>query len=279
MVSDLELNSASALRPAQAANPPGNRKKKKKRRAGKVSIPQPQSSPQDAIQLLIPPLDANESISGISASSTTQTTEEQWTQRLQNLRVSLSKSQEENKIIMSDLSAALARASDAEHAEDAVNKGLLTARTVIAKRDRVIAELKTNLSKFKSEVTHLQEEKKRIDKRLVLLKTVSANLQEAREARDAFERRLDEALASAALSVEKNSTMEKEIRTLQESVEALQMVKQELAKREMDFDEQNRILHLQYSESRRSEIRAFGVGALGMLTIGLTLRVVSEKRR
>lgn len=178
----------------------------------------------------------------------------------------------------SDLAAALARASDAEHAEDTVNKGLLTARSVISQRDRAIAELKSTSSNLRADLTQLQEEKKKTDKRLILLKTVSANLQEARENRDFLEKKLDDANAEISNLKRNNESLGRDIDSLKQQVEAMEMVKQQLARREIEVDELSRERVHAEEAAHRSELRAFTIGAASVFAIGTVVRVLGMGR-
>lgn len=197
---------------------------------------------------------------------------EQWKQRVQSLRYELSKAHKESAMLKEDLGASIARAKDAEEAETAVNKGLLTARTVITQRDRAIAELNATISILRVEVAQLTDHKRKTDKRLQLLKTVSANLQEAREARDVTERKLNDASSS-------NGSLAKEIRQLNDQVEAMAMVKQQMAGLEGDVEVITREKEEAILAGRKDSIRSACLGAAGMLICGVTLRAISGPRK
>lgn len=129
-----------------------------------------------------------------SSPSSTLTTNQlkQWKQRVASLKASLNNIQNEKRILAADLASATARANDAEQAEAAVNKGLITARTVINQRNRSISNLTVTNTTQRAELRRLEDDNKKLQLRFLLLKTVSANLREAREARDAVEAKLDE---------------------------------------------------------------------------------------
>lgn len=158
--------------------------------------------------------------------------------------------------------------SDAEHAEATVNKGLVTARAVISQRDRALAELTSSTQELKGEHAKLLEDKKRADKRLVILKTVSANLQEAREARDTAERKLEESNSNKA-------KLAGEVEELRKQVEALNMLKQQLSKVELEVDELTRFNGELHVSAKRDSVRAAGLGAAGVMVLSLMLRLLS----
>lgn len=197
---------------------------------------------------------------------------EQWRARALNRRALLAAAQADVDRLSADLAAALARVSDAEHAEATVNKGLLTARAVITQRDRALAELTSSHQELKGEHAKVVEDKKRGDKRLVILKTVSANLQEAREAREVAERKLEDAHAA-------NAKLRTQAAALKEQVEALKMVKQQLAKREVEVDELVRGREEMRVEAKKGAVRAAGIGAAGVVGISVVLRVLGGGRR
>lgn len=285
MVSDLDhtvpLTSPDSVRPSDHQNPselntpsqlPTTTKKKKKRKNSSSASPPdqpPSSSSAQSPQVTSDP----------SSSHLSPATLDQWQQRVQNLRSALTKAHQENQLQAADLSAALARASDAEHAEDTVNKGLLTARSVISQRDRTIAELNSTLSVNRADLTRLTEEKKKTDKRLLLLKTVSANLQEAREARDNLERKLDDANDRISKLTTITQENDSQIANLEKQVDALEMVKQQLARVEHDFHELSGQNGQLQAQNRRSSICAAGAGSVAVFAVAVAMRIASAKSR
>lgn len=107
-----------------------------------------------------------------------------------------------------ELNDAACRADDARHAEQLVNTGLRDAHLLLAERDKALASSTSRAATLTAEVTTLTDEKRKIEKRLTLLKTVSEKLQEARDAKDAAERRADDAAIA-------NSDLKKEIAQLE----------------------------------------------------------------
>lgn len=205
-------------------------------------------------------------------------TVEQWKNRVQSIRSSLTKVQKENQLLSADLSSALARASDAEHAELVVNKGLLSARSVITQRDRSIAELNANVSVLRADLAHLVDEKKKTDKRLILLKTVSDNLRDAREARDCGERKLESANAEIVRLKKCVEELKEEGDALKRQVQAMEMVKQQLSRIEQDLEDV--IQEKEYGEVRahRVSLVAAGLGAISVFTIRFAARMISSNR-
>lgn len=234
---------------------------------------------------------------------------EQWRARAINRRALLADANADNARLMDDLSAAQARADDAEQAEAVVNRGLLTARGVIAQRDRAIADLTSVHQQLKAEYAVVTEEKKRAEKRLVILKTMSANLQEAREGKEVAEKKLDDqglTITNLMKEVEHlgkvntelgkevehmhevntelvneiqqtrqtNANLRKEVDGLKRQVDMLNMLKQKIVKVEIEFDELRNSKEKLRVTAKRNSIRAAGLGAGVVFTLSLTLRIL-----
>lgn len=207
--------------------------------------------------------------------------------------------EEEVKRLSRELEAALARASDAENAEAVVNKGLLTARSVITQRDRALDELQTLLSTTRGEVNVLTEEKKRTDRRLTLLKTMSDNLREARDLRAGSERRVEEVVKEKEMVerrrvalekeieewkekmkevVEEKISLEKDVERLNEQVRMLRDVKQKLVAAETEMERGVVQRAAAEKRGRVNCVRAAGMSAAVTLACTLVLRVTGGRR-
>lgn len=209
---------------------------------------------------------------------------DQWRARAVNRRALLAKAKTDHSLLQADLTAALARVSDAEQAEAMVNSGLVTARNVIAQRDRAIADLTSVHQQLKGEHAKVSEDKKRAEKRLVILKTVSANLQEAREGKEHVERKLEESNATNKKLLKRIEDMAKvemelrnEVQELQRQIDALNMLKQQLARVELDLEEQKTEKEELRVAAKRGSIRAAGIGAAGAFVLSFTLRLLRNR--
>lgn len=234
---------------------------------------------------------------------------EQWRARAINRRALLAQANADNERLRNDLSAAQARADDAEHAEAVVNRGLLTAKSVITQRDRALADLTNMHQQLKAEHVTVVEEKKRADKRLIILKTMSANLHEAREGKEVAERKLDEAgatnrrlsqkieelvkennkLVEGVEHVEKENaglvaelhqtkvmsqTISKEVEGLKKKADSTLALKEKLLRAEIDYGELQDNREKLRVASRRNSICAAWLGAVGVFTLNLTVRML-----
>lgn len=277
MVSKVEP--ASILEPAQTlesspqtpTSVSGSTKRKKKRRNGQngntteLSSGSPSPSPSEA-----------PSQDDVGQSEPSARTLEQWKERAQSLRSSLNEVQNEKRILATDLQAAVARANDAEQAEAAVNKGLLSARSVISQRDRSIAELNAMVSTQRADLRRLEDEKKKLDRRLILLKTVSANLQEAREGRDAAEKRLEDSHSVASKLKKKVAKAEETIAGLNKHVEALGMTKKQAEKLQCQLQDLHEEKEVSEKKAARNVIIAASAGAVGGAAVTLALSLFSR---
>lgn len=233
---------------------------------------------------------------------------EQWRARAINRRALLAHTNADNGRLMDDLSAAQARADDAEQAEAVVNRGLLTARSVIAQRDRAIADLTSVHQQLKAEHAVVMDEKKRAEKRLVILKTMSANLHEAREGREVAEKKVDElGLTNSRLmkevgqveevntglvkdvermrevnaklvreteqAKEVNTNLTKDVEGLKRQVDVLNTLKQQIVKAEIESDELRNSKEKLRVTAKRNSIRAAGLGAGVVFTLSLTMQM------
>ncbi len=124
-----------------------------------------------------------------------------------------------------ELKDAVDRADDAQNAERMVNAGLRSAHTLLAERDKALASSTSHAATLTAEVSTLTDEKRKIEKRLALLKTVSEKLQEAREARDTAERRADD--VAAANSELKKAVAELEL-NLQGQADTVSALKEDI---------------------------------------------------
>jgi chromosome segregation ATPase len=131
-------------------------------------------------------------------SSTDLETLESWKAKAKQRLSLLHDLNESSKRTKAELAVAQQRAADAEEAESLVNNGLKTATALLGERDRQVQELTTANSAARAELATLTEEKKKVDKRLALVKTIGTSLQEAREAASIAERRLEEAITANA---------------------------------------------------------------------------------
>jgi chromosome segregation ATPase len=137
-------------------------------------------------------------VSDMLDSSTDPETLESWKAKAKQRLALLHDLNESSKRTKAELAVAQHRAADAEEAESLVNNGLKTATALLGERDRQVQELTTANSAARAELATLLEEKKKVDKRLALVKTIGTSLQEAREAAATAERRLEEAITANA---------------------------------------------------------------------------------
>eukprot|EP00177_Eucheuma_denticulatum_P000119 GFKZ01000209.1.p1 GENE.GFKZ01000209.1~~GFKZ01000209.1.p1 ORF type:complete len:387 (-),score=73.96 GFKZ01000209.1:479-1639(-) len=244
-----------------------SQKKKKKRKSNSSSRDLDESQP----------LPNEESIRGDGV--------DQWRARAVNRRALLAKAKSDYSLLRADLAAALARVADAEQAEKMVNSGLVTARSVIAQRDRAIADLTSVHQQLKGEHAKIAEEKKRAEKKLLILKTVSANLQEAREGKEHTEKKLEEASGAnkkLLKQIRDLAVVETELRNdvseLSRQVEALNMLKQKLARAEMELEELRTEKEELRKAAKRGSICAAGIGAAGAFALSFTLRLLRKER-
>lgn len=105
---------------------------------------------------------------------------------------------ESSKRMKSELTAAHARAKEAEEAEALVNNGLKTATSLLTGRERMLTEANSTTAALRGEVASLTAEKKKLEKRLALVKTIGSSLQEAKDAATVAEQRLEESIAASA---------------------------------------------------------------------------------
>ncbi|PXF49654.1 hypothetical protein BWQ96_00532 [Gracilariopsis chorda] len=262
---DLENN------PSTPSSVSGSTKRKKKRRNGQSG-----NTPDLSSGSASPAPSEAPSQEDLVHSETPARTMEQWKHRAQSLRSSLNQVQNENRVLSTDLKAAVARANDAEQAEAAVNKGLLSARSVISQRDRSIAELNAMVSNQRADLRRLEDEKKKLDRRLILLKTVSANLQEAREGRDAAEKRLEESNSNASQLRKKVAKAEERIEALNKHVEALDMTKKQVEKLHCQIHDLHDEKELSEQKATRNVVLAASAGAVGGAVVTLALSLLSR---
>lgn len=263
--SDARADQPVKTAPVQSAT--AAQKKKKKRKSNSSSRDLDESQP----------LPNEDSIRGDGV--------DQWRARAVNRRALLAKAQADYSLLRADLAAALARVADAEQAEKMVNNGLVTARSVIAQRDRAIADLTSVHQQLKGEHAKVAEEKKRAEKRLLILKTVSANLQEAREGKEHVERKLEDSNGANRKLLKQIHDLEvvetelrNNVRELRRQVEALNMLKQQLARAEMELEDLKTEKEEMRVAARRGSICAAGVGAAGAFALSLTLRLLRNRR-
>lgn len=190
-----------------------------------------------------------------------------WRARAESRYVLLQEAVGKCNLAGEELKVAVERMVEAENAEAAVNSGLVTARAVIAERDRAIVDLNSAALANKAEIAKLTDEKKKTDKRLLLLKTVSANLQQAREARDAAEKRVEE-LGSA------HSKLKASAAALAREVEELRVVKAELIKRELEVEELKTFNEKSSEHAVVKSARAAGAGAAGVIALQILMRLL-----
>lgn len=211
---------------------------------------------------------------------------DQWRARANNRKTLYEQTKAESSLLRADLTAALARVADAEHMEKMVNKGLVTAKGIIHEKDRALADLNSLYQNLKGDHVKLTEEKKRAEKRLIILKTVSANLQEMKEKKEQLEKKLEESgVTNAKLKKEiqeldeKKVALEKEIKILKKGLVDLGLLKKEYKRVQSDLA----CLQVEKEElkvmAKRDSLRAAGFGAASMLALNITLRVLTGGRK
>lgn len=191
-----------------------------------------------------------------------------WQSKAEQRLGQLNDAVQELRRLEAEVSVSAARVEDAEAAEAAVNAGLKSAHSLIAERDRALAEMKTENANFRAEVAQLNEDKKKNEKRLVLLKTMSANLHEARENCDAMKRRGDELSAT-------NDKLNQTISAQEATITELKAVELQLANRKNEVEHLHEKMHEQREEHRRERRGAVGLGATAAFATCFALRVLS----
>ncbi|KAI0560455.1 hypothetical protein FGB62_112g213 [Gracilaria domingensis] len=249
-------------------------KKKKKRRNG-ASAATGSGSENSSASASPPPSEAQDDS---MHSDTSPATMERWKHRVQSLRSSLSQVQAENRILSADLKAATARANDAEQAETAVNKGLLTARSVISQRDRSVAELNALASNQRADFRRLEEEKKKLDRRLVLLKTVSANLQEAREERDCAEKKTEELQSNSARLKKKLAQKQQLIDEQGKQLQVLELKEKQVDKLQCQLNDLREDKLSAEEQAARRSVMAAGASALCGVVAGVAFCLLTRAR-
>ncbi|CAN8072219.1 unnamed protein product [Agarophyton chilense] len=250
---------------------PVSSKKKKKRRNG-TSGNNSENSSGSASPL------PSETQNDTLFSDTSPGATERWKHRVQSLRSSLSQAQSENRALSADLKAAMARANDAEQAEAAVNKGLVTARSVISHRDRSIAELNAVVSNQRADFRRLEEEKKKLDRRLLLLKTVSANLQEAREERDNAEKKLEDCHSNIVRLKKRLSHLQETIEAYEKELAVLGMKEKQVDKLQGQLQDLREEKHLAEQQAERRSLVIAGASALGGAVAGLAFCFLTRSK-
>lgn len=149
---------------------------------------------------------------------------------------------EHSRRIKEELHVAHQRATDAEEAESLVNEGLKTATSLLAERDRQVSDLTSTNANLRAELNTVTEEKKKVDKRLALVKTIGSNLQEAKEAASASERKLEEAMVA-------NSRLRTSLATAQSELAELRPLRKVVARKD---DELQKLRAERQSEEKES---------------------------
>jgi chromosome segregation ATPase len=160
-------------------------------------------------------------VSDMTDSSNDPETLESWKAKAKQRLSLLHDLNESSKRVKAELVVAQQRVADAEEAEVMVNNGLKTATVRLSERDRQVQELTTANAASRAELATLTEEKKKVDKRLALVKTIGANLQEARDAAATAERRLEEAITANAKLKAANTAANNELAELRPLPEEL----------------------------------------------------------
>lgn len=152
-----------------------------------------------------------------------------------------------------------------------MNQGLRGAKALLEERDKAVGGLQEANGRLAGEVATLTDAAKKTEKRLLLLKTVSKNLQEARDERDAAGARADEAGAQVAALRKEVAVMGALEKRLAETEEAVRRREGEVKRLEEEGAE--RVV-----ENER-RMRVVGVAAAaGGAVAGIILRAIVPRR-
>lgn len=148
-----------------------------------------------------------------------------------------------------------------------MNQGLRGAKALLEQRDKALGALQEANGRLGAEVATMTDAAKKTEKRLLLLKTVSKNLQEARDERDAAAARAEESATQVAELRKEVAAMEALGVRLGETENVVKQRDEELARLTAETTAKE-VAH-------ESRIRLVGaVAAAGGAVFGIILRAI-----